>query len=92
MRTFPRQSDVCCCRGRYEVLNISLPPSFSGWIRTGRAAMASMCRYSHSLLRHRGNAPLFFPCGHLDFEPAVTAQNDEFKVFKARFTLVKHQN
>ena len=29
--------------------------------------------------RHRGNAP-FLPCGHLDFESAVTAQNDEFKV------------
>ena len=28
--------------------------------------------------RRRGNA-LFLPCGHLDFESAVTKQNDEFK-------------
>ena len=36
----------------------------------------------------------FLPCGHLDFESAVKAQNDEFKgVFIACiFTLVKRQN
>ena len=28
--------------------------------------------------RHRGNA-LFCPCGHFDFESAITAQNSEFK-------------
>ena len=29
--------------------------------------------------RHRGNAH-FLPCGHLGFESAVIAQNDDFKV------------
>ena len=40
------------------------------------------------LNRHRRNALFFWPCGHLDFESAVTAQNDEFKAFSS---LVKTQ-
>ena len=35
--------------------------------------------------RHRGNT-LFLPCGHFDFESAITAQND---VFKAVFILAR---
>ena len=35
----------------------------------------------------------FLPCGHLDFESAASAQNDEFEgSFDSVFTLVKRQN
>ena len=40
----------------------------------GLRFFAHFARYD----RCRGNAP-FLPCGHLDFESAVTKQNDELK-------------
>ena len=43
------------------------------------------CGAYMALLAHTARKYAFLPCGHLDFESAATAQNDEFKaVFIAR--------
>ena len=47
------------------------------WMRTNESAI------KREWLVHSDATPwkyaFFFPCGHRDFEPAVNAQNDEFK-------------